>query len=101
MSVKDLQELLDITRDYMGDDTSDTAISFVQDLTDTINDLNDKANNNEWKTKYETNDAEWRKKYRDTFFNTTQPTNATNTIETPEIDGVEEIKIKTYDELFK
>lgn len=98
MSVRDLNELLDMTRDYMGDDTSDTAINFVKDLTDTINDLNSKANSDsEWKTKYEENDKEWRTKYRDTFFNTpTSTSEETATIK----DDNETIKIKSYDELF-
>lgn len=64
MSIKSIEEILNAVKERIGDDTSDSAISFVEDISDTLNSLSDQEN---WKQKYEQNDSEWRKKYRDRF----------------------------------
>ena len=64
MSVKSIDEILNAVKERVGDDTSDSAISFVEDISDTLNSLSEQEN---WKQKYEQNDREWRKKYRDRF----------------------------------
>lgn len=64
MSIKSIDEILNAVKERIGDDTSDSAISFVEDISDTLNSLSDQEN---WKQKYEQNDSEWRKKYRDRF----------------------------------
>lgn len=70
MSVLTREELLNSVRGHFGDDTSDETLTLVENITDTITDLEKKANNDNenWKQKYEENDAAWRKKYRDRFF---------------------------------
>lgn len=70
MAIKTREEILESIRGRFGDDTSDETISLVEDITDTITDMERKANGNgtDWKKKYEENDANWRKKYRDRFF---------------------------------
>lgn len=70
MAVRSNEEILEILRTRMGDDiSSDENISFLEDMSDTLNDLSERASGQEnWKEKYETNDAEWRKKYTDRFF---------------------------------
>lgn len=64
MSIKSIDEILNAVKKRIGDDTSDSAISFVEDISDTLNSLSEQEN---WKQKYEQNDSEWRKKYRDRF----------------------------------
>ena len=64
MSIKSIDEILNAVKERIGDDTSDSAISFVEDISDTLNSLSEQEN---WKRKYEQNDSEWRKKYRDRF----------------------------------
>lgn len=64
MSIKSIDEILNAVKECIGDDTSDSAISFVEDISDTFNSLSEQEN---WKQKYEQNDSEWRKKYRDRF----------------------------------
>lgn len=64
MSVKSIDEILNAVKERIGDDTSDSAISFVEDISDTLNSLSEQEN---WKQKYEQNDSEWRKRYRDRF----------------------------------
>lgn len=61
-----VDEALESLKKYVGDDTSDEALEVVQSMSDV---LKDKTTAEEWKTKYEENDAQWRQKYRDTFFN--------------------------------
>lgn len=69
--VRTKDELLASIKDRFKDDTSDETISFIEDVSDTINDLETKAlDETDWKSKYEENDKEWREKYRDRFFNT-------------------------------
>lgn len=67
MAVRTREELLDAVRTRIGDDTSDDALAFIEDMQDTLNNY---ENNNatDWKKKYEDNDKEWRTKYRDRFF---------------------------------
>lgn len=58
MSIKSIDEILNAVKERIGDDTSDSAISFVEDISDTLNSLSEQEN---WKQKYEQNDSEWRK----------------------------------------
>ena len=68
--VKTKEEILKAIKDRIGEDTSDEAIAFLEDITDTINDYENKTKDEtDWKAKYEENDKEWRNKYRDRFFN--------------------------------
>lgn len=70
MAVRTREEILASIRSSFGDDTSDDTIALVEDITDTLTDFENKANNDNtnWKKKYEDNDEAWRKKYRDRFF---------------------------------
>ena len=70
MAVRTREEILASIREHFGDDTSDDTIALVEDITDTITDFENKANNNgtNWEQRYRENDAAWRKKYRDRFF---------------------------------
>lgn len=66
MAILTSEELLNRVKQYVGEDTSDGAISFVQDVTETV-----KAKSTEtedYKKRYEENDAMWRQRYRDAFF---------------------------------
>ena len=49
-------------RDKTGD--SDEDLALIEDVSDTLTSLSESEN---WKEKYETNDAEWRTKYRERF----------------------------------
>lgn len=71
MAIKTQEELLTSIKGLLADDTSDEAISLLEDVTDTLGSFSNTNNDNEdWKKKYEENDKEWRQKYRDRFFNT-------------------------------
>ena len=70
MAIRTSEEILKAVSGAFGEDSSDETIALVEDITDTLADLEKKANNDNenWKKKYEDNDAAWRKKYRDRFF---------------------------------
>lgn len=91
MAIISKEELLKKISERIGDDNSDEALSLLEDVSDTIADF-ERRDSEDWKTKYEENDAEWRKKYRDRFENET------------DVEGKEEketvIEAKTYDDLF-
>ena len=68
MAVKTRDEIMEAIRKRIGEDTSDEAISLLEDVTDTFADYETKvADKTDWKTKYDEMDASWRKKYMDRF----------------------------------
>ena len=97
MAVRTKDELLEIIKGRIGDDTSDETISFLEDITDTLSDYEEKATNSDtedWKTKYEENDKMWREKYRERFFS--------KEVEKEDEDFSEdEVKSLSYDNLFE
>lgn len=67
--VRSKDEILESYKARLGEDPDDESISFLEDITDTLSDYESKLGDTEdWKTKYEENDKEWRKKYTDRFF---------------------------------
>lgn len=101
MAIRTSEELLESIKARIGDQTDDETIAFLEDVTDTMNDLNTRASGQEdWKKKYEDNDADWRKKYTDRFFiggsgdGSEPPMN-------PSSDPEPENKPKTFEDLFK
>ena len=97
MAVRTKDELLEIIKRRIGDDSSDETISFLEDITDTLSDYEEKATNSDtedWKTKYEENDKMWREKYRERFFS--------KEVEKEDEDFAEdEVKAVSYDDLFE
>lgn len=73
MPIKTLDEILNDARQIIGENTSDEALSFMDDLSDTISDYVTKTSDNtNWQQKYEENDREWRKRYADRFNRATE-----------------------------
>lgn len=70
MAVKTREEILESVKEIFGDNTDDNTITFLEDITDTITDLEDKAKGDgtDWKAKYTENDEAWRKKYKERFY---------------------------------
>ena len=70
MAIRTKDEILEAVKSRIGEDNSDETIAFLEDITDTLNEYEDKTKaNTDWKAKYEENDKEWRKRYTDRFFN--------------------------------
>ena len=70
MAVKTKEEILESFKTRLGENTDDESISFLEDVTDTLDDFEKRANGDgtDWKSKYEENDSSWRKKYTERFF---------------------------------
>lgn len=96
MAVKTREEILESVRAVVGEQTDDETITFIEDITDTLSDLETKAKGDgtDWKAKYEENDAEWRKKYTERFYSSDPGTDP----ESPKPDDT--TKPKTFSELF-
>lgn len=100
MAVVSKEALLDHIRGLIGEENagSDESISLFEDLSDTFEDLSAQVSRaGDYKKKYEENDAEWRKRYRDRFFSATE--GAGPDIKDEPADDPE-IKV-TYESLFK
>lgn len=94
MAILTKEQLMESIRNRVGEDTSDEALAFIENVNDTIENMsNDK--NTDWKAKYEENDAAWRQKYMDRFFNTSSE----DIDDDLEEDGKK--KPMTYEALFK
>lgn len=83
----------------VGEDTSDEAISFMEDVTDTLNDYESKlaGDGTDWKTKYEENDKQWREKYIARFNGTGEDLNQQSRNQFSENEN----KTYSYENLFK
>ena len=64
MAVSTKEDLVARISASFGENLSDDNISLLEDLSDTIDSFSDKE---DWKTKYEENDASWRKRYKERF----------------------------------
>lgn len=68
MAIKNLYEIIESARNIIGENTSDEALSFMEDLSDTMTDFDNKTKDaTNWQERYQENDAMWRKKYADRF----------------------------------
>lgn len=97
MAVRTRDEIIEAIRTRIGEDTSDEAISLLEDVTDTFTDYETRvADRTDWKARYDEMDASWRKKYMDRFSGKTGE----------EVKDEQEEQIKddseprTFDELF-
>ena len=65
MAVKTKEELLEAVKIRVGDDTSEEALAFIEDITDTYDSLNKQIDESgDWKSKYDNLSA----KYKERFF---------------------------------
>ena len=90
--VRSVEEMMNIVRQRIGDSTEDSDISFIEDISDTLN-----AGNSEELEKLKSENEELRKKYRDRFFET-------KVVKVEEAKGPEEpenTEKTTFEDLFK
>lgn len=92
MAVKTVDEIMAKVREIIGEDDSDEAIGFIEDISDTLESF---SNVEDWKTKYEENDKKWREKYRDRFFTSKEE------VEEDDIEEPEEKEKKKFEDLFE
>ena len=87
MAVVERDVLIQRIASVLSDPESDDSLSLIEDVTDTL----EAGSSDEWKTKYEENDAAWRKRYKERFLKKPD--------KEPEIED-DEKEMKTYDDLF-
>lgn len=88
MAVVERDALIQRIASVLSDPESDDSLSLIEDVTDTL----DAGSSDDWKTKYEENDAAWRKRYKERFLKKPE--------KEPEIEDDEIEEKKTYDDLF-
>lgn len=88
MAVVERDVLIQRITSVLSDPESDDSLSLIEDVTDTL----DAGSSDDWKTKYEENDAAWRKRYKERFLKKPD--------KEPEIEDVKTEEKKTYDDLF-
>lgn len=94
------EDLLSAVRNIFGEDSTDEQISFIENLSDTISDFEERiTTSGDWKTKYEENDARWRNRYTERFVNPT--TTGEKIIEEQLEDVIDDGSPKSFAELFK
>lgn len=108
MSVLNRDEFMSRLKERIGEDTSDEAVTFIEDFTDTYDDLEKRTSNtnNEYEEKYnavvkekEELDKAWREKYKARFFDEeTTPEEVKNEQEDNVISDGE---TKTFEDLFE
>ena len=104
MAIKTLEEMTTSLSAILGERNDDDALAILEDLADTYNDFNSRlADSTDWKNKYDENDREWRKRYRDRFMNVNvvMP-KGTTIIEPTKVDEDDETEeMVNFDDLFK
>lgn len=68
MAIVSKDSILQSVKAMIGETPNDEALTLLEDVADTFGDLEAKASDTtDWKTKYEDNDKEWRRKYTERF----------------------------------
>jgi hypothetical protein len=90
------EELLSAISAILGDNTSDEALTIIEDISDSFE---TSQPDEDWKVKYDQLDADWRKRYKERFFS--EGTTHREAVEEQEENVKEDGEKKTYDELFE
>ena len=66
--IKPITELIVTVRTRLGDNPDDDSVAFLEDITDTLTDYDNKTKDNtDWKNKYDELDRSWKEKYISRF----------------------------------
>lgn len=71
MAILNRDDFFTRVREHIGEDSSDDSIAFLEDMTDTYNDMEERIRNTDgedWKKRFEELDESWKKRYRHRFF---------------------------------
>lgn len=95
MAILSKDEFLSRINERIGEDNSDEAIAFMEDMSDTYDDMSSRlSDSTDWKKKYEENDKAWRDKYKERF------TSGSDSNAGSGKDDDERPAPKTFDDLF-
>ena len=104
MAVLNKEQFLARLQERIGEDTSDEAMTFIEDMTDTFNDMETRSNgqsDEQWKKKYDELDKSWREKYKARFFEGSAGTNPATVIKEQKEDIIDDGNEISFDDLFK
>lgn len=94
--IRTREELLNQIKEVIGESTEDGALALLEDVTDTVTDLETRAaGNTDWKSKYDALDSEWRARYKARFFDGEPSGNE------PPAPPAEDTIITSFEDLFK
>lgn len=82
-------ELVKKFSEIVGDNNADDVLGFMEDLADSLEDT-DKDEIEAWKRKYEENDSDWRRRYRERFMGNRDPNEGEGEVHTEPDDKDEE-----------
>lgn len=92
MAVLSRDDFINRVHAYIGEDSSDDGISFLEDMTDTIEDYERRtADSDDWERRYRELDETWKRRYKHRFL--TGHSQIDETDETEEI-APEEVEIE-------
>lgn len=103
MAVLNKEDFMSRLQERIGDDTSDEAMQFIEDMTDTFNDFETRSsglNDEQWQSKIDELDKSWREKYKARFFNTETTPDDVKANQEDDVKDDENIE-KTFDDLFE
>ena len=97
MAVKSKDDILSAIRSRFPDDSSDEVLELIEDVTDTFDDLENRAkpDGKDWEAEAKRIDTEWREKYKARFFS-----GGNDHIDEEEMTDDDTIKKYNYEDLF-
>lgn len=92
--IKSISELIEIVKTRIGDNPDDDSVAFLEDITDTLTDYDNKTKDNtNWKEKYDELDKSWKQKYIERF--------SDGDYEDPDDENEDDVAVpEKFDELF-
>ena len=107
MAVLGKEDFFNRIRERIGDDTSEEAIAFIEDVTDTYNSL-EASNADDWKTRYDDMknqydalDESWKKRYKERFFRSDAETTPGKIMSDQQENVIKDGEKRDYKDLFE
>lgn len=99
--VSNKENILSALSEILKDNETDEAISLLEDVSDTLDDLSRKLDESgDWENKFHANDSMWRKKYRDRFSGLDPDSVQGNSLQDVSDEDADEKELKTFEDLF-
>ena len=102
MAIKTQAEIMDALKGFLGEDVSDAAIGFIEDMNDTLAEYERQiADVTDWEGKYKALDEEWRKRYVERFFEGGKDEDGSFIEDVNDVEEQEDDAPTTFEELFE
>lgn len=100
MAVLTKDDFIARVKGRLGEELTDDDIAFLEDMTDTYEDLEGRVGD-DWKSKYDSLDREWRAKYVERFNSGSGISYVEDSVGEVTDDEPEDVYATTYEELFE